>query len=103
MGGEEKGAAEHAGGVKSRSQEELRELLQGLHLQGLLLNSCPRCHRPQLLPIIRCTHFLSKPNGEKEETHITISLLPPRCPPPLQISRFIFLDLNQHIQKDAAF
>lgn len=75
------------------SGEELRELLQRLHLQGLLFKSCPRCHSPQLLPIIRCTHFLSKPNDKKEETHTTRSLI--SLSPPLQISRFIFLDLER--------
>lgn len=79
------------------SGEELRELLQRLHLQGLLFKSCPRCHSPQLLPIIRCTHFLSKPNNKKEETHTTKSLI--SLSPPLQISRFIFLDLKNTFGK----
>lgn len=79
------------------SEEELRELLQRLHLQGLLFKSCPRCHSPQLLPIIRCTHFLSKPNNKKEETHTTRSFI--SLSPSLQISRFIFLDLKNTFEK----
>ena len=97
--GRERGCSVCWGGLGWNS-EELRDLLQGLHLQELLFDSYPRCHSPQLLPIIRGTHFLSKSNNKKEETHTTrtlISLPPPLCPPPLQISRCIFPHLNKYI------
>lgn len=97
--GRERGCSVCWGGLGWNSKE-LRDLLQGLHLQELLFYSYPRCHSPQLLPIIRGTHFLSKPNNKKEETHTTrtlISLPPPLCPPPLQTSRCIFPNLNKYI------
>lgn len=70
----------------------LKELLQGLHLQQLLLDSCPRCHTAHscfqsLAARISCPNQTVK----KEETHSTTATSPSLCsplssfPPNLQI------------------
>lgn len=81
--------AESAGEVRVQ-QGRAKGVASGAASQGLLLESGPRCHSPQLLPIIRCMHFLSKPNNKKEETHTTRSFI--SLSPPLQIFRLIFLN-----------